>query len=153
MRLVATQAQDRVVSVYGATFGSVETVGRRWGHCAGEAGWGVQSQIHVVADGAEWIPIQSRESFGKKESFLFDFFRANEYLADSAESCRPKAPSTWGRTQQKRLKRGAIAGIFKELDAHREPGFPKMPMPSLNSPKRQRSWAPALELNLSLTHF
>ena len=120
MRLVAAQAQGRVESVYGATFGSVETVGRRWGHCAREAGWGLQSQIHVVADGAEWIPIQSRETFGEQESFLLDFFHASEYLAASAESCRPKAPSTWRRTQQKRLKRGAIAGIFKELDAHQE---------------------------------
>ena len=34
MRLVAAQAKDSATTVYGATFGSVEETGRRWGHCA-----------------------------------------------------------------------------------------------------------------------
>ena len=31
------------------------------GHCTREAGWGRASRIHVAADGAEWITLQSRE--------------------------------------------------------------------------------------------
>ena len=120
MRLVAARAQGRIESTYGATFGSVETTGRRWGHCAKEAGWGLQSQIHVVADGAEWIRLQSREVFGEQERFLLDYFHASEYLADAAESCRPKASRYWRRVQQKRLKRGAAASILKELEEHME---------------------------------
>src|SRR5258708_7247582 len=54
MRLVAAQAHGEVRATYGATFGEVAEVGRRWGHCTKAAGWGLQSQIHVVADGAEW---------------------------------------------------------------------------------------------------
>ena len=48
MRLVAAQAQDSATTVYGATFGSVEETGQRWGHCARQAGWGLNSQIHAV---------------------------------------------------------------------------------------------------------
>jgi hypothetical protein len=48
--------------------------GRRWGHCVKEAGWGLKSRIHVVADGAEWIQQQSQEVFGQQGSFLVDFY-------------------------------------------------------------------------------
>jgi hypothetical protein len=120
MRLVAARAQGRVESTYGATFGGVEMTGRRWGHCAREAGWSLQSQIHVVADGAEWIRHQSRETFGDQENFLLDYYHVSEYLAAAAEFCRPKAPNCWRKIQQKRLKRGALESILKELDEHQE---------------------------------
>ena len=38
MQLVAAQAKDRATTLYGATFGSVADKGRRWGHCARQAG-------------------------------------------------------------------------------------------------------------------
>ena len=60
MRLVAAQAKDSATTVYAATFGSVEETGRRWGHCTRQAGWGLNSQIHSVGDGADWIRLQSR---------------------------------------------------------------------------------------------
>lgn len=62
MRLVAAQAQGCTQATYGATFGTVEQAGRRWGHCARRQGWSLQSSIHIVADGAEWIRLQARKS-------------------------------------------------------------------------------------------
>ena len=121
MRLVAARAQGRVQSVYGATFGEVDRAGRRWGHCARQAGWGLQSEIHVVADGAEWIRRQSTEVFGEQERFLLDYYHASEYLAAAAPFCRPRAPEPWRRTQQKRLKRGEYKPVLKELVRHEEP--------------------------------
>jgi len=132
MRLVAARAQGRVESTYGATFGSVETTGRRWGHCTKEAGWGLQSQIHVVADGAEWIRLQSREVFGQQERFLLDYYHASEYLAAAAESARPQTPGNWRRIQQRRLKRGAVASVLKELEQHEESAA----IPDENAPVR-----------------
>jgi hypothetical protein len=132
MRLVTARAQGRVESVYGATFGGVESVGRRWGHCTREAGWGLRSRIHIVADGAEWIRLQSQEVFGEAGSFLLDYFHASEYLAAAAEHCRPKAPRSWRRTQQKRLKRGAVTSILKELDEYQE----NAAIPDENAPVR-----------------
>lgn len=70
MRLVGAQAKESSTPVYAATFGSVEQTGRRWGHCARQAGWGLNSRIHAVADGALWICRQSREVFGAQGHFV-----------------------------------------------------------------------------------
>lgn len=121
IRLVAAQAKDSATTVYGATFRSVEAVGRRWGHCTREAGWGLNSQIHTLGDGAEWIRLQSREVFGEQGSFLCDFYHVSEYLGAAAPSCRAKNPDQWRHTQQKRLRRGAVPQVLEALAEHLEP--------------------------------
>ena len=121
MRLVAAQAKDSATTVYAATFGSVEETGRRWGHCARQAGWGLNSKIHAVGDGAEWIRLQSREVFGAQGSFLCDFFHVSEYLGAAAVSCRRNQPGPWRRTQQQRLRRGAVQKVIEALTPHLEP--------------------------------
>ena len=120
MRLVAAQAQDCATTVYGATFGSVEETGRRWGHVTRAAGWGLNSRIHAVGDGAEWIRLQSREVFGAQARFLCDFFHVSEYLGAAAPVCRPAQPDQWRRTQQKRLRRGDVAKVTAALAEHLE---------------------------------
>jgi len=121
MRLVAAQAKDSSTTVYGATFGSVEETGRRWGHVTRQAGWGLNSRIHTVGDGAEWIQLQSQEVFGEQAHFLCDFFHVSEYLAAAAPLCRPNQPEQWRHTQQKRLKRGAVPEVIAALAEHLEP--------------------------------
>ena len=122
MRLVAAQAKGSVTTVYGATFGTVEETGRRWGHCVLEAGWGLNSRIHAVADGAEWIRLQSQEVFQKQGFFLCDFYHVSEYLAAAAVTCsQSQKPEAWRRTQQKRLKRGAVQKVIEALEPHLEP--------------------------------
>ena len=120
MRLVAAQAKDSSTTVYGATFGSVEETGRRWGHVTRAAGWGLNSRIHTVGDGAGWIALQSREVFGGQATFLCDFFHVSEYLAAAAPVCRPHQPEQWRHTQQDRLKRGAAALVIAALAEHLE---------------------------------
>lgn len=120
-RLVAARAQGHITTTYGATFGDVAETGRRWGHCTKAAGWGLRSEIHVVADGAEWIALQSREVFGAQAHFLLDFYHASEYLAAAAERCQPRAPTRWRQTQQRRLKRGAAPAVLTALAAQQEP--------------------------------
>lgn len=121
MRLVAAQAKDSSTTIYGATFGSVEQTGRRWGHVTRQAGWGLNSRIHTVGDGAEWIQLQSHEVFGEQAHFLCDFFHVSEYLAAAAPLCRPNQPEQWRHTQQKRLKRGAVPAVIAALTEHLEP--------------------------------
>ena len=120
MRLVAAQARDSATTVYGATFGSVEETGRRWGHVTRAAGWGLNSRIHSMGDGADWIRLQSREVFGGQAHFLCDFFHVSEYLGAAAPVCRPAQPDPWRRTQQQRLKRGAVQKIMAALAEHLE---------------------------------
>lgn len=121
MRLVAAQARASATTVYAATFGNVEETGRRWGHCAKQAGRGLNSRIHAVADGAEWIRLQCQEVFGEQGYFLCDFFHVSEYLGAAAPICRPKQPNQWRKTQQKRLRRGAVGTVVVALAEHLEP--------------------------------
>ena len=121
MRLAVARALGETQSTYAASFGSVEEIGRRWGHCARQAGWALKSTIHVVGDGAEWIRLQSQDVFGEQGELLIDFFHVSEYLADAAPFCRPKAPDAWRRTQQERLKRGDAAKILQAMEPFAEP--------------------------------
>lgn len=133
MRLVAAQAKDRTTTVYGATFGNVAETGRRWGHCTRQAGWGLNSQIHAVGDGADWIRLQSQEVFGAQANFLCDFFHVSEYLGAAAPRCRPAQPDQWRRTQQKRLKRGDVEPVITALREHLEAdGTPEAEAPVRN---------------------
>jgi hypothetical protein len=120
MRLSAACAQGSKKVNYAAGFTSVEQTGRRMAHCARDAGWALESRIHHVGDGAEWITLQSREIFGEQSDFLLDFYHASEYLAAAAPSCRPGAEKSWLRTQQKRLKRGAAQLVLKAMSEHEE---------------------------------
>ena len=133
MRLVAAQALGSATTVYGATFGTVEEAGRRWGHCARAAGWGLNSQIHGVGDGADWIRLQSREVFRDQGRFLCDFFHVSEYLGAAAPTCRARCPEAWRRTQQQRRRRGAVEPVMEALEEHLEPiGTPEEEAPVRN---------------------
>lgn len=121
IRLTAAQAQGKEETIYAATFGGVDEVGRRWGHCARSAGWGLNSQIHALGDGAEWIRLQTQEVFGQQGRFTCDFFHVSEYLGEAAESCNAKTPDRWRRIQQARLKRGACEKVIEALAEHVEP--------------------------------
>jgi hypothetical protein len=121
IRLTAAQAQGKEQTFYAATFSEVAQVGRRWGHCARGAGWGLNSHIHALGDGAEWIRLQTNEVFGRQATFLCDFFHVSEYLGAAAETCRASAPDRWRRTQQARLKRGALGKVIQALAEHLEP--------------------------------
>jgi hypothetical protein len=125
IRLLAAQPQGSAKTTYAATFGSVQEAGQRWGHAARQAGRALESRIHAVCDGAEWIAIQTREVFGADATLLTDFYHVSEYLGAAAPACRPGQPEQWRHTQQKRLKRGASTQVIEELAGHREaPGEP-----------------------------
>jgi hypothetical protein len=134
IRLAAAQSLGSAQKVYAATFGEVDEVGRRWGHCARGAGWGLNSQIHALGDGAEWIRLQTAEVFGAQGTFLCDYYHVSEYLAEAAPACRAKAPNQWRRTQQARLKRGALDKVIESLAEHLEPsGTPEEQAPVTNA--------------------
>jgi hypothetical protein len=132
--LTAAQALGSTQRVYAATFSGVEEVGRRWGHCARRAGWGLNSQIHALGDGAEWIRLQTTEVFGSQGTFLCDYFHVSQYLAEAAPTCRARAPHQWRKSQQARLKRGALGKVIDALAEHLEPsGTPQELAPVTNA--------------------
>jgi hypothetical protein len=85
-----------------------------------QAGWGLKSQIPAVGDGADWIRRQSREVFREQGNFLCDFYHVSEYLGAAAATCRSHQPGPWRRTQQKRLRRGAVQKVLQALEPHLE---------------------------------
>lgn len=127
MLLVAAQAQGRAEATYGATFGTVEQAGRRWGHCARAEGWALESTVHVVADGAPWIAHQATEVFGQQGRLLIDFYHVSEYLAAAAPFCQPGGQARahrWRHTQQQRLREGRAPRVLEALAPYREPPPP-----------------------------
>ena len=80
----------------------------------------MNSQIQAVGDGADWIRLQSREVFRDQGTFLCDFYRVSEYRGAAAPTCRPGHPDSWRRTQQKRLKRGAVGKVMEALEPYVE---------------------------------
>lgn len=134
VRLAAAQALGSSQTFYAASFREVDLVGQQWGHCAKRAGWGLNTQIHALGDGAEWIRLQTREVFGPHATFLCDYYHVSEYLSRAGEVCRPEAPSHWRKTQQKRLKRGAVQKVLDSLAEHMEPeGTPEQDAPVTNA--------------------
>jgi hypothetical protein len=121
LRWVAAQAKDSATTVYAAPFGSVEETGRRWGHCARQAGWGHNRRMHAVGDGAGGIQRQCQEVFQRQGDFLCDFFHVSEYLGAAAPTCRARRPEAWRRTPPKRLRRGAVQKVIGALEPHWEP--------------------------------
>lgn len=124
IRLAAAQAQGNAQAVYAASFESVEDLGKRWGHIAKSAGRTIDSAIHGLGDGAEWIARQVEEVFGLQGSFLCDLHHVKDYLLEAAPTCEPGQPARWVRTQKERLKRGAKEKVLAELKAHRETDSP-----------------------------
>ena len=120
MRLSAACAQGSKKVHYAAGFTTVEETGRRMAHCALAVGWALESRIHLIADGAEWIWLQAQEIFGDQCDFLIDFYHVSEYLAAAAASCRPSDEKGWLRTQQKRLKHGAAERVLEAMSEHEE---------------------------------
>ena len=121
MRLLAAQKQGRAQTFYAATFGEVQAVGQRWGHVARQAGRALESPIQVLCDGAEWIAIEARATFGEDASILTDFYHVSEYLAAAAPSCQPESPGHWRQARQSELKTGGSEAVIALLAAHREP--------------------------------
>lgn len=83
-RLAAARAQGSATTHYGATLHDVTDTGLRWAQCVRAAGWGLDSQIHGIGDGAPWIAEQVRVQFGPQGRYTLDLYHGCDYLAAAA---------------------------------------------------------------------
>jgi len=120
-RVVAAQAKGSAKACYAASFGTPEQMGRLWAFTGQMAGWALNTKVHGLGDGAEWIARQLREIFGKEAGYLIDFYHLMEYLAAAAPAIRPGKEKPWLRTQKRRLKKGQFKKVIAELEKHLEP--------------------------------
>lgn len=120
-RLAIVHEQGSVTPKFDATFqGSVDDAGQSLLNSAVAAGFGTQTHVHGVGDGAPWINRQIKQKFGERSSFLIDFYHVCEYLAEAAKTCAPESPKAWMETQKKLLKNNEHAIVIENLTPYLE---------------------------------
>ncbi len=123
-KLSLAHAQGSRTPVYaGSIEGGVEEAGRQLLSCAVRAGFGANSQVHAVGDGAPWIVGQVEAQFGRQGRYLIDFYHVCEYLAAASEAIAPDpaARSAWMETQKEALKDGRLDAVLGALAGRCEP--------------------------------
>jgi hypothetical protein len=109
-------APGSVTPKFAATFGRrVEESGYALRACAIAAGFGTNTQLHGVGDGAPWIAEQFTTTFGPQASYLVEFYHVCDYLAEAATICAPDAPQAWIETQKQRLKNNEGTEVLSQL--------------------------------------
>ena len=119
MRLLGAQVHGERRSVYAATLGEVEDAGRRWSQVVGRCGWGLNTHIHALGDGAEWIARQARERFGQCHRYTVDLYHVCDYLGAAAPDAGQSGD--YVRRQRERLKQNQLQRVLEELRAREEP--------------------------------
>jgi hypothetical protein len=122
-KISLAHAKGSRTPVYGGGIeGGVEIAGRRLLECAVRAGFGADSHVHAVGDGAPWIVSQVEQQFGAQGSYLIDFYHVCEYLSSAAKAIAPDATAgkAWMEAQKDALKTGRIDDVLRALAPHRE---------------------------------
>ena len=118
---LAHEAGSKTLSYGGTLQGDVDEAGKQLFGCARSAGFGKNSRVHAVGDGADWIALQVEERFGSHGSYLVDFYHVCDYLSAAADAIYGGADKAWFDRQKERLKAGGHAEIIESLRAHLEP--------------------------------
>lgn len=115
-RLALVHQQGCISPKFDATFQkSVDDAGQSLLNCAVAAGFGSQTQMHGVGDGASWIAKQFDGKFGENGSYLIDFYHVCEYLAEAAKVCAQGEESAWMEAQKKLLKNNEYRLVIRNL--------------------------------------
>ena len=130
-KLSLAHAQGSCTPVYaGSIEGGVEEAGRQLLSCAVRAGFGANSRVHAVGDGAPWIVGQIEQQFGDQGCYLIDFYHVCEYLgaASAAIAPDPVARDAWIETQKEALKDGRL-----DASCRRSPDIASLPKPTTST--------------------
>jgi len=122
-KISLAHAKGSRTPVYGGGIeGGVDMAGRRLFDCAVRAGFGAESRVHAVGDGAPWIVGQIEERFGDQGSYLIDFYHVCEYLSAAAKTIAPEpaAREAWMEAQKEALKTGRLDAVLQALAPDRE---------------------------------
>ena len=123
VKISLAHAKGSRTPVYGGGIeGGVEEAGRRLFACAVRAGFGADSRVHAVGDGAPWIVGQIEDLFGEQGSYLIDFYHVCEYLSAAAKMIAPDAAAAkaWMEAQKDALKTGRVDAVLRALAPYRE---------------------------------
>jgi hypothetical protein len=129
MKIAAARGQGHADVFYACSFNSAEELGRLWTQSAVLAGWGANTQVLGLSDGAEWIARLIEICFGRQARHLIDLYHVCEYLAAAAPAADEKQRGSWLRKQKKRLLTGKLTQVLEDLrrrDGRAVTGAPRM---------------------------
>ena len=114
---LAHEKGSRTPVYAGSIEGGVEAAGRQLLTCAVRAGFGTNSRVHAVGDGAPWIVGQVEEQFGDQGRYLIDFYHVCEYLSAAAAAIASDAAAreAWIETQKEAIKSGRLDTTLQVL--------------------------------------
>jgi hypothetical protein len=116
VRLVAAQAQGCAQTYYAATMQGVDSAGARWENVVRRAGAALNTYVHGLGDGAEWIAQLCLRRFGPNAGYLVDLYHVCDYLA----AVWPGQRKTVKRHRD-HLKAGRLPRVLAALRARLEP--------------------------------
>jgi hypothetical protein len=122
-KICLAHPQGSKTLAYGGTLqGDVATAGEHLFACATQAGFGTNTSIHGVGDGAQWIADQVEDQFGAQGSYLLDFYHVCDYLNAAAKVIvtEPEAQEAWMEEQKNRFKTGRAEQVLQSLLPHME---------------------------------
>jgi len=115
-RLSLAHPKGSVSPQFRAVFNaSVDEAGDSLRYCAMAVGFGENSHLHAVGDGAPWIAEQIQDKFGTQASYLIDFYHVCQYLAEAAKICSPHDTKIWMETQKRLLKNNEYQTVLFNL--------------------------------------
>ena len=123
MRLSLVHEQGSVTPKFGAVFqGSVDDAGQCLLNTAILAGFGHQTYLHTVGDGAAWIAEQVQDKFGNQSRYLVDFYHVGDYLATTSPRCTTNGGEykDWLEAQKPALKNNRHKPVIKALEPYLE---------------------------------
>lgn len=120
-RLSMAREEKSVQPFFSALIGTPDDVGDALFDCALRAGFGRQTRVHCVGDGAPWIEDQVARVFSTHASYLIDFPHLCGYLSAAAAACSPEDSDSWLEAAKSRMKDGDLQDVVNDLAAHLEP--------------------------------
>ena len=102
IRLCSVRGEGESTALFGAVLGTAFEAGCVWEQTARQSGYGEQTRMHGVGDGAPWIADQFEKQFGTHGRYHIDFYHVCEYLSKASHTCRRagQTPGQWFKTQK-----------------------------------------------------
>ena len=105
IKLCSVRRKGESTARYGAVLGNAFEAGCVLRQTAVQSGYGEQTYVHGVGDGAPWIADQFDKQFGTQGKYHIDLYHVCEYLHEASHKCHgeQQTPKQWLKAQKKRL--------------------------------------------------
>ncbi len=121
VRLSIVHEQGTETSKFGAVYsGNVDDAGQTLLNAAIMSGFGKETYLHSVGDGATWIASQVENKFGAQGHFIVDMYHVCEYLSAASVTCSGVENIAWVEVQKNLLKENKYKAVLNNLKPYIE---------------------------------